>query len=97
MQKDFVEEDVERFKEGNAYQRIRLKPGSLPRTDKATRYMVDPTLASAKRDRSVRVVAEAPSNRPYQHTQNCIITMERLLKTSQHGVSVKTVPNLDFT
>ena len=63
---DFVATDVVRFKEGIAYQRIRLKPGSLPRTDRATGYMVDPKLPSAKCERSVRVVAEAPSNLVHQ-------------------------------
>ena len=63
---DFVEADVERLKEGIAYQSIRLKSGSLPRTDRATGYMVDPKLPLAKHERSVRVVAEATSNLVHQ-------------------------------
>ena len=59
--KDFVEAE-----KGIAYQRIRLKPGSLPRTDRATGYIVDPKLHAAKRKRTVRVVAEATSNFVHQ-------------------------------
>ena len=51
---------------GIAYQKIRLKPGSLPQTDRAIGYLVDPKLPSAKRERSVREVAEALSYLVYQ-------------------------------
>ena len=53
LAEDFIEADVERFKEGIAYQTIRLKPCSLPRTDRATGYMVDPKLPSEKLEWSV--------------------------------------------